>query len=290
MNLPLELLRRRDIAQWHQGFGSIPFAGNNALKVLRAAIRHVTRRGLFEKPNPAKDVPEYSRPARERFVTKAEIEKLIWAIETSEPLPRAFFTIMLTTGARPGEVRTMRWKDLDFGTGLWHKPSTKTGRPQFTPLPKQTIALIQALPRHSDTWVFPGMYNEPWATCTHQKHWEQIRQVAGLDDVWAYDLRRTCASHLAMANENLTIIQNVLNHTSLQHTSRYARLQVDTVRDALQSHTERLLASSEELRTLKPAPIPPVEPPSPPAEARSTETPSSTTRKQAVDDSQEWPG
>ena len=60
-----------------------------------------------------------------------------------------------------------------------------------------------------------------------------------MKDVTIHDLRRTCASHLAIEGENLPIIQHVLNHSGLAHTARYARLNTKAVDRALQAQADR---------------------------------------------------
>jgi hypothetical protein len=58
-------------------------------------------------------------------------------------------------------------------------------------------------------------------------------------DVRIHDIRRTCASYLAISGENLPTIQNVLNHRSLTPTSIYARLNTKAVDRALQTQADR---------------------------------------------------
>jgi hypothetical protein len=56
-----------------------------------------------------------------------------------------------------------------------------------------------------------------------------------------HDLRRTCASWLAINGSNLPVIQSILNHRSLSSTQVYARLSVAPVRLALDDQAERML-------------------------------------------------
>lgn len=69
---------------------------------------------------------------------------------------------------RPGNLRTMRWVDIDLAGGAWAIPSedmkrTKSqkinGRPHVVPLPRQAVALLKDL--HPLTgggdYVFPGL-------------------------------------------------------------------------------------------------------------------------------------
>ena len=68
--------------------------------------------------------------------------------------------------------------------------------------------------------------------------------MAQLNDVTAYDLRRTTASWLANHGVNLSTIQCILNHATLQATHRYARLDVQTAGKALLGVTKHMAASN----------------------------------------------
>jgi integrase len=71
--------------------------------------------------------------------------------------------------------------------------------------------------------------------------WHRVRRRAGLPHMRVHDLRRTTASWLAISGENLPVIQQVLNHSSLAVTQVYARLSVAPVRRALNDQCERML-------------------------------------------------
>jgi integrase len=51
---------------------------------------------------------------------------------------------LLLTGARRGEVLSMRWADLDLATGIWAKPpaSTKQGKAHEVPLNAPARAIL----------------------------------------------------------------------------------------------------------------------------------------------------
>jgi integrase len=61
---------------------------------------------------------------------------------------------------RPGELRTMRWNDIDLETGEWRYTASKTDTDHLVPLSRQAIALlkeIQPLTGHlPGGWVFIG--------------------------------------------------------------------------------------------------------------------------------------
>jgi len=69
--------------------------------------------------------------------------------------------------------------------------------------------------------------------------------VANIPDLTIHDLRRTCASLLAIKGVNLPTIQQVLNHANLQPTAIYARLNTEAVDAALQRNADELLPRVE---------------------------------------------
>lgn len=61
---------------------------------------------------------------------------------------------------RPGEIRTMKWDELDLSAGIWTIPASKTKmrREHQVPLSKQVIAIIRSMKDHagSSEYVFPS--------------------------------------------------------------------------------------------------------------------------------------
>lgn len=67
-----------------------------------------------------------------------------------------------------------------------------------------------------------------------------------MEGVRLHDLRRTCASYLAMSGENLSTIESVLNYKSLAPTSIYALLNSKATDRALQTQADRLCSLVQE--------------------------------------------
>lgn len=86
------------------------------------------------------------------------------------PVVRAALALAPLLFQRPGNLRTMRWCDVDMGAGLWAIPSedmkrTKEGKinghPHVVPLPRQALVILQALHplTGAGVYVFPGLRN-----------------------------------------------------------------------------------------------------------------------------------
>lgn len=201
----------------------------------------------YRQPRPGVRVRPRRR-ARDRFLLPAEWLRLRAVLDRQPLAIRVYFLLLLLTGCRPGEARLMRWEHLDLDAALWYKPRTKTGRGQHLALSPQAVALLRSLDP-TGLWVFRGdrrngrtQPDQPWSRTAIQHAWRRIRGAAGLADVQLRDLRRTCASWLAMGGANTVTIQQVLNHASLQVTQVYARLDQRTVRDGLTVLAQRLFS------------------------------------------------
>lgn len=241
---PIASISRKMVMAWFMGLSKTPAHANHALTFLRRLYNWGAQYELLDCPNPTERIPMYRRQSRERFLTLEESKRLLEGLVFAPPKLRVFVRLLLFTGCRSGEARTLRWTDLDGDARLWRKAQTKNGWGQVTPLPLQVIDALRALPKLNE-WVFPGMAGNPWAKASITKQWGIFRHRLNLDDVTLHDLRRTAASYLAISGENLPTIQHVLNHRSLGPTAIYARLNTKAVDRALQRQADRFTALQE---------------------------------------------
>ena len=71
-----------------------------------------------------------------------ELGRFLEALKDDTPDHRDFFLLLLLTGARKGNVLSMRWEDIDLGDAVWRIPDTKTGDPQVLHLSKYAQQLL----------------------------------------------------------------------------------------------------------------------------------------------------
>lgn len=257
---------------------------NHCLSLLRSAFEWGKRYELFTGENPAKRVPMFRRYARTRYIKAEEMPKLVRVVNQERSDVRCYVLLCLLVGCRPMEAAAVQWSHIDVESGLWQKPTTKTGLPHTVPIPESLLELMKQLPRKAgNPYVFwTHRIGGHWSHTTAITHWHRVRQDAGIPDVRIHDLRRTCASWLAMNGENLSVIgTGVLNHTSLRNTAIYARLNTSPVKRALEANSQRILGGS----------LP--EQPTPPAwiEPRPSVPPPPTTAPSPAENStMEWPG
>lgn len=114
------------------------------------------------KPHIKKNYPAITEPA--------ELAELLRASDAYKggPLVRAALKLAPILFQRPGNLRTMRWADVDLDAGHWAIPSedmkrTKAekinGQPHVVPLPTQAVALLKEM-KHltgGGVYVLPGL-------------------------------------------------------------------------------------------------------------------------------------
>lgn len=229
-------ITRADVASLHQEMSDRPYYANRNLALLSKMMNLAEEWGV--KPdgtNPCRHVRKYREEKRERFLSTVEIARLWIALESDErdgresPAACNAVRLLLLTGCRMSEVLTLKWDYV--GSGFLALPHTKTGA-QRRSISVQAQALLDAIPRaEGNPYVIVG--REPGSHLTDlEKPWQRIRTRAGLDDVRLHDLRHTFASVAATGGMPLRMIGELLGHTSVQTTSRYAHLADDAVREA----------------------------------------------------------
>lgn len=238
-------IQRKSVVAWFMALAHTPSHANKALTFLRRLYNWGKQFDLLDCPNPTEHIPLYREHSRERFLSLDESRRFMQGLTFSSIKLRAFILVLILTGCRRGEARTMRWSDVDWEARLWRKPRTKNGVGHVVPLPTQAVEVLRELPRINN-WIFPGRTSEkPWSAASIEDQWILLRRRLGIEGVRLHDLRRTCASYLAISGENLPTIQNVLNHRSLGPTAIYARLNVGAVDRALQRQADRLTSLRE---------------------------------------------
>lgn len=244
---------RKDVADLHYRRRATPIQANRMISVLSKMFNMAEMWGLRpDGSNPCRHVPKYKENRRERFLTKAEMQTLgdvltrceNYGIET--PHVVAAFRLLLLTGCRLSEVQTARW-DYVTERGL-ELPETKVGK-RCIPLPQSARSVLANLPRTSgQPFIIEGKL--PDAHITDLQHpWRRIRSLADLNDVRIHDLRHTYASVAVSGGMPIQMVGQLLGHTQLQTTLRYAHLADDPIRAAAEENSATIFNS---LGTSKP--------------------------------------
>ncbi len=170
---------------------------------------------------------------RQRFLTTEEAQRLLAAIDADDNQVAAqAIKLLLLTGARRNEITHAKWEHVDWQRRTLLVPLSKSNKPRMIALNGAAIALLQSVPRDQGSeYIFPSPYSgHPFASLFYP--WDRIRHRAGLDDVRLHDLRHSFASFLVNEGVSLYVVQELLGHTQVRMTQRYAHLAPQTLLDA----------------------------------------------------------
>jgi integrase len=209
-----------------------PRRANYAVAVVRALLSFAVKHGL-RSANPATGIRLYRENKRERFLSEAEIAAASDAIDKAEacgtvgPHAAAGLRLALLTGARSGEITSIRWEHIDWDRRLVRLPDSKNNEPRTIHLSASAVDVLRKLPLVSP-FVIAGMKRDaPYRNLTLA--WGRARKFAGLDDVRLHDLRHSYASIAAGRGVSLYTIGKLLGHRDAASTQRYAHLARDVV-------------------------------------------------------------
>jgi integrase len=209
---------------------SIVTGGTGAARLcmilLSAIFSFAKARGLRDD-NPCSGVKRYKPGTSERFLSAAEQVRLGEALAEVEragvnPTPIAVIRALALTGARLGEIRALRWADVDFERACLRLPDSKTGY-KVIPLGAAALELLAAQERRSD-WIFPSEVKIGHPISDVSYVWERVRDMAGLAGLRIHDLRHSYASTIVNAGGSLPVIGALLGHRHVSTTQRYAHL------------------------------------------------------------------
>jgi integrase len=246
-HLAVKDVKRSDVGALHSSIGKdAPIEANRVLELVRAMLFKAEAWGYLPEgtPNPAAKVKRFKERKRDRFVTPAEMPRLVEKINAEPNIyVRAALMLYLLTGLRKNELLRAKWAEVDLDARTWTIPKTKQDEPHTVPLSAPAVAILEGLPRLSgNPHVFPG-HKRGTHLVNIAKNWRNVRVAAECEDVTLHDLRRTVGSWMASSGVSLAIVGQVLGHApgDVAATAIYARLQQASARKALDDHGAALM-------------------------------------------------
>ena len=253
---------RAEVAKLHADLSGTPHQANRALALISAIWNWAARRGeVHRDQNPTSNIEKYREAKRDRFLTSAEFARLgdvlreaetiglQWTVDETKPTAKhaakdmnrrtvidphaaAAIRLLILTGARLKEILNAHWSEVDLERGILFLRDSKTGKkPVYLSAAAQ--AVLAAVPRvDGNPYIIPGK-NPAAPRADLNNPWSSVKRAAGLDGVRIHDLRHSFASIGAGAALGLPVIGKLLGHSQSATTQRYAHLDVDPLRRAV---------------------------------------------------------
>lgn len=220
-----------------------PVEANHVQRLGRAIWNHAAaQEPALVDSNPWKAIAANPERHREQWVKHDQLPALLAAFDSLDDQSHAdLFRLCLLTGARSGNVKSMRWADVDLNRGTWTISGAehKNGRAVSLGLTEQALGILSAREGCHPAWVFPAN-SKPGHVTNAAKSWRAVCKtygdLLGIDavDLHLHDLRHTLASWLVSAGTSLAMVGRALGHASLQSTSRYSHLAPESVHSVME--------------------------------------------------------
>lgn len=213
------------------------------LRLLSAAINFVrTEHDYPELANPVQSLGLDGGESRVRWISRSEASALILAAGTAarQPHLRNFVRLALSTGCRKNELLALEWHRVDFERSHFRLECehTKNGKRRLVPLNSGALSALRDqldwVARHcaGSEWVFASSSGRRVGNL--QKGFVAACARAGIENFRIHDLRHTFASWLVMEGVSLYVVKDLLGHSSITVTERYAHLSPNHGREAVQ--------------------------------------------------------
>jgi integrase len=178
---------------------------------------------------------------RIRFLSSDEEQRLLSALREFWPQYVPAFLISIHTGMRAGEQFSLRWSDVSLERKLIALHRTKTGKTRHIPLNTVALAAFRQL-RSTQEMHREVFLNTDGNPLRGPRDWfEPALLKAQISDYTWHCNRHTFASRLVMAGVDIRTVAQLLGHSTIQMTMRYAHL----APEHSQAAVERLVGSPE---------------------------------------------
>jgi integrase len=262
INLPLNEINAQIVEKWRSTClknNLAPATVNRNTASLRSVISKAVEWGILET-HPLSKFKQLrvDRSPNVRYLTEEEEKRLREALDTRELRLRKnrengnqwraereydlypdlnvvpyvdylkpLVLLSINTGARRGELFRMQWEDVDFDRKsialvMRGKRKSYTRHIPLNNEAYETLLGWRKMRPLTDKMIFPSKNGTKFDNI--QTSWENIRKEAKVNNFRWHDMRHHFASRLVMNGVPLNTVRELLGHTNVEMTLRYAHL------------------------------------------------------------------
>ena len=212
--------------QQHRNQEVAPATVNRETALLKHMFNLAERWGLYQGANPVrlvKFLPENNL----QFHTLSEADEAL-LLQASPPYLRELILFAVNTGLRSGDIKNLTWEEVDLEKTRLSIIMGKTQGRLEVPLNDSALEILRAkhAVRHGN-YVFYNPVTGDRFVDLRAGYTAALRR-AGLKGITWHTLRHTFASRLTRSGVDLVTVKELLGHSTISTTMRYAHSNHET--------------------------------------------------------------
>ncbi len=249
LDLPLILITKEMVEQRHRKLSDRKAQANKVGRVLRALFNYdqVTYEdhegNPFVQDNPVRrlsQVKAWNRvPRRQTVIAKHQLKPWYRAVMSlTNPTIKDYFRLLLFTGLRRHEAKTLKWSNVHFEAGYIKVEDTKNHEDHMLPMTDVIRDMLRARWQTSENeYVFPGTGRNGYLVDS-RKQMLKVTELSGVPFT-VHDIRRTFATVAQGLDIEGYTLKRLLNHkTTSDVTAGYLIADVERLRQPMEKITE----------------------------------------------------
>jgi integrase len=220
--------------------GAKPATRRNVQAILRSVLcRYAVEARLLDAPPAMPRLPKVGAKVA-NALTREEVYRLLGVSCTAH---RLAFALAAFAGLRAGEIRGLRWRDVDLKSGQLVVRQTvcrgeistpKSGHERVVPLAEELTRAISSIEKKPlDGRVSMDAYGRPWSEFSLGNAFRRACKRAELTGWRPHDLRHFFVTELFRRGAPAHAVQALAGHADLETTQKYAHVAAVDLRRAI---------------------------------------------------------
>ncbi len=181
--------------------------------------------------NPARQVqmPRYDN--QKYFILPKKKVKLIYQyISSIENLKVKLMFLFLLHGRRISEVLSLKWSDIDLLNGFYkiNYENSKNRKNKYYPLQSFQIEVLKIIKKDKNIYVFENEETKkPYSYTFAFREMKKLKLHCDIPQMTLHSFRHLLGFLAINKGISLEVIAELLGHSNIQVTSRYAKLKIE---------------------------------------------------------------
>jgi len=218
---------------------------NKVIGLLRTLFKKANEWGWLDK-SPCDGVRKFKEEPRVRYLMPEEFKVLAAELESYDQDFQDYIKLLVFTSQRGGNIRSLKWDQVNLDQLYLYLPETKTGTSYTIPLEENAAEILARRKTEAQSeFVFPARRSQSGHMESPKRRWREFIKKSGLTGLRMHDLRSTNPSYAAIKGVHSKLIQGMLGHKDGRSTEIYVRLgELGPVRDAMREAVQEFTGSS----------------------------------------------